>query len=453
MNKEVKNETKEVKVRKKRRKLNYQKIFNLVSFTFILACCIFYGSRFIKLYFENNKVEEKKVLADNIKENNDDLTNINGNYYFNGENPNNYLKYSNLIFRIIKVNSDKSVTAILNNSITSLAAGTEREFKDSNISKWLNNQNKDYTGILENNLNNATKYLTYTKTCNDTINDIKNVTCGETTDEIYITTPSIYDYVNTGGQKGFMNNEEYFYLINSNKENKIWSVNSEGKVNTSDGSDIIGIKPVITIKNTTALINGDGTENNPYTIEEEQGLFGSFVKLGNNTWRIYNVDNEDVKLSLDTYLTLNNEEINYKYSNNGYYHNDGKAGTLAYYLKNTYLSSLDYKEIINEVKYSNGVYNNTNNYDYTKTLNTTVPTKVSLLSVGDIILNPKNTNYYLSTGLEKDSNLMYVFQNDFKLYTKVSTTNLKIVPVISIKKNMLTQGNGSIENPLEVSHE
>ena len=101
----------------------------------------------------------------------------------------------------------------------------------------------------------------------------------------------------------------------------------------------------------------------------------------------------------------------------------------------------------NEVEYANGIYNNTNNYDYTKVISTTVPTKVSVLSIGDIILNPINTNYYLSTGIENDSSLVYVFQNDFKIYTKVSTTNLKIIPVISIKKDLLINGNGSIENP------
>ena len=34
---------------------------------------------------------------------------------------------------------------------------------------------------------------------------------------------------------------------------------------------------------------------------------------------------------------LLSEEITYKYSNNGYYHNDTINGSLAYYLRNTYL--------------------------------------------------------------------------------------------------------------------
>ena len=42
-------------VKKKKRKISFQKIFNLISLAFILACCIFYGTRFIKLYLEYNK--------------------------------------------------------------------------------------------------------------------------------------------------------------------------------------------------------------------------------------------------------------------------------------------------------------------------------------------------------------------------------------------------------------
>ena len=39
-----------------KRKISVQKIFNLVSLMFLLACVIFYGGRFIKLYIENNKI-------------------------------------------------------------------------------------------------------------------------------------------------------------------------------------------------------------------------------------------------------------------------------------------------------------------------------------------------------------------------------------------------------------
>lgn len=435
------------KERSKKSKISFQKIFNLVSFTFLLACVIFYGGRFIKLYLENYKVEETNSIANDIKESNKDnenFKNINSEYYFYGTDVNNYVSYSNLIWRVIKVNNDNSITIVLDNSITSLANS------NSSIDKWLNKTEEEYTGILENNLNNLNKYLTYTNTCKDVIEDTKNITCKETIEDTYITTPSLNDYVNTGGSNGFMNNEEYYYLINTNNENKYWYIDSDGKLGKTDGSDVLGVKPVVTIKGTIELTGGNGTKDSPYTFEEETTLFGSYVKLSEDLWRIYEVNDDEIKLSLNNYLTINGTEEKYNYSQNGYYHNDTKTKTLAYYLKNTYLNSLSYKDLIKETKFANGLYSNTTEFDYIEVLKETVDTKVSVLSVGNPILNPELTNYFMSTGINKNSNYIYVFQNDFKLYTKTVTTSLKIVPTITIDKNILTKGTGTINDPLEV---
>ncbi len=441
---------KEVKVVRKKRKLNWQKIFNLISFTFILACIIFYGTRFIKLYLENNKKEEIKVLADNIKDNNNEtLKNINGDYYFTGKDVNNYIKYSNIIFRIIKINKDNTITIVSDKPITSLAKGNNNNYNSSYINNWLNNLNKENTGILENNLNNPSKYLTYTNSCSDKIDNTKNITCKETLKDTLITIPSLYDYINTGDTKSFMNNETYYYLLNTSKDNKTWYINDNGGVTNSDNTDILGIKPVITLKSTNKLLDGNGTKENPYTFEEEQSMLGSYVKLGNDTWRVYSIEDNTLKLSLDNYLKINNEEITYKYSDKGYYHNDTKQGTLAYYLNKNYLSKLTYNNSIIEANYPNGIYSNTTDYDYTKVLNKTISTKVSVLSVGDIIINSDNTNYFLSTGIDSNSSLIYVMTNDFKLYTKSASSKLKIVPVITINKEILTSGDGSQNSPLE----
>ena len=63
----MKKEKKSVK-----RKLDGQKIFNVISFGFILGCCVFYGGRFIKLHKENNKEVEvvQNTLSQGIKNDN-----------------------------------------------------------------------------------------------------------------------------------------------------------------------------------------------------------------------------------------------------------------------------------------------------------------------------------------------------------------------------------------------
>ena len=126
------------------KKLNIQKVFWFISFLFILSCCIFYGTRFLKLYLENKKVEikEENSLIKVIRENNAENENfqiVNGQNYFTNNDTNNYLEYSNIMWRIIKVNSDNSITAIANNSLTSLVFGKNLNYEDSQINKWLNN--------------------------------------------------------------------------------------------------------------------------------------------------------------------------------------------------------------------------------------------------------------------------------------------------------------------------
>lgn len=433
----------------KRRKISYQKVFSFVSAGFIIGCCIFYGTRFITLYLENRKEEIKleDTLSQVVKENNN-LKEINGDYYFQNDVDNNYLMYSNILWRIIKVNNDNTVKLISNDVLTYLSYG-ENDYENSYMNMWLNKTDDDNTGILENLLNTPNNYLTNDSICKDSISDTKHITCDEINDTDLIGTLSVFDYINAGGKDSYLNIDKYFYLSTLDKDNNIWFVNDSGNVSSADGSDIYGIRPTITLKSNSKSIVGDGTIDNPYVIDENY-IFGSYVKLGEDIWRIYDIDGDNIKLSLNDYLKEDGEELLYKYSTNGYYHNDTIKGSLAYYLNNTYLNNLSYKNNIINNKWSNGIYGSSNDYDYKDTLNAKVDTKVTSLSVGDVILNGELSNYFLSTGVSKSSSLVYTVKGNGTLYGKSSTSTSKIVPTISIDKNILTKGNGTINSPYEM---
>ena len=120
------------------KKLNIQKIFCFLSFLFILSCCIFYGTRFLTLYLKNKKIEieEKNSLVKVLREKNQENVNfkvVNGLNYFTNNDESNYLEYSNILWRIIKINSNNSITVISNNSLTSLAYGKNLDYKNSKI--------------------------------------------------------------------------------------------------------------------------------------------------------------------------------------------------------------------------------------------------------------------------------------------------------------------------------
>ena len=436
------------------KKLSIQKIFCFISFIFISTCCIIYGTRFIKLYLKNKEIEiqEANTLVKVIKENNNDsetFKEINKSLYFINDSDNNYLLYSNLLWRIIKINEDNSITAISDNSLTSLAYGKDITYEDSYINKWLNLTEEDYSGILEKHLNNKETYLQKTSTCLDTIDELDNKECININNDNYLSLLSTSDFVNIGNKESYVINNEFFYLNNTNEESKVWFVDNDGKVTTNNGTDIIGVRPIITIKSNIDYQNGDGTKNNPYTIEKENGLFGSYVKLDNQLWRIYQVNDTEVRLVLDNYLQVDNENLEYIYSNINSYHNDSKQNSIAYYLNKTFLNTLSYKDKIKEVSWTNGYYSNTD-YDYTKSLDKTIETKIALISIGDIRLNNELTNYFTLTGNVDKGSSVYTIQSNQKLYTKNIQTKVNVVPAISIDKELLTKGNGTINSPYEM---
>ena len=437
------------------KKLSFQKIFCFLSFLFIFSCCIFYGTRFIKLFIENKKIEivEKnslyKVLVEN-NENNEGYKEINGTKYFTGKEDNNYLLYSGILWRIIKVNEDNSLTAISNNAISSLAFGKNLTYDKSYIYNWLNKSEKEYTGILENSLNSPKEYLQKTTTCEDIIDELSNNPCEKTNEDNYFSLLSVVDYLNIGSKDSYLNNGEYFYLGNTTKDNKVWYVTDEGTGSLGTGNDIIGIRPVITIKANIDYVTGSGKIDNPYIIEQSYSYFGSYVKLDNAIWRIYQVNDTDVRLMLNDYLKVNGNNVTHIYSNISSYHNDTKNGSIAYYLNHDFLNTLSYKDKIKETKWTNGFYNANTNYDYVNCFKDTVDTKVALMSVGDIFLNPELNNYSTMTGSSANSSMVYVTTKDKKIFAKQIGSSTNVVPTISLDKELLKKGKGTIDSPYEM---
>ena len=438
-------------------KVDYQKLFNTISIGFICACVLFYGARFTSLYIKNKKVEVENVntlykVVFNTNYGKENFVDIGGNHYFKNEVDNNYVTYSNILWRIIRINADNSVTLISENPLVSLAYKEEVNFKESYLNKWLNitEEEEENTGILEYNLNNPDKYLLKNETCLDVVDKLSNQLCKTTYTDKYLGLMSTSDYVNTGAETSFINNNTKFYLSNTTDTNKIWYITDTNKVSYSDGTDLIGLRPVITVKGNINIVSGNGTLNSPYTFESEKGMFGAYVKLGKDTWRIYQVNEDTINLVSNNLLELNNEAMERIYTNKGYSYNSSKWNTLAYYLNNTYLNSLSYKDKIELNNWANGYYGADNNYNYKEALADTKDAYVGLLNITNIRLNNELKNYFLMTGNTKNGSLVYLASNNGTIYSTSSDEKNYILPTITIKKELLTKGEGTIDSPLEM---
>ena len=436
------------------KKLSFQKIFCFVSFIFILMCIIWYGGRLIYFYNESKKiiVEESTSLARIVKaENNDSETfkQVGQDYYFYGNATNNYVSYSNLMWRIIKINKDNSMVLATDNVVGTLAYGLNAaEYNEANLLEWLNNDDKTVNRGLLNVLNEKEKYLVKNSTCIDDIDNTSDITCNKVYNENYLDLLSINDYVYTGGNNGFINNGKYSYLANQNKNNEVWYINNEGKLDISSGEDILGVKVTITIKSDLDMKTGTGTIDDPYKFEEAVGLIGSYVQLDQDMWRVYEEKDGIVKLILQDIITNGQtEKLEYSYSKSGYYHNDTVYGSLAYYLNNTYYNSLSYKDLIVENTYVNGFYGNDNDYNHKDINENIIKTKVAVPSIGDILLNDTLDNYFIGTGVTEKSSLIYIQKENGIIISDNSTVSAYVVPCISISIDSLTVGSGNYNDP------
>ena len=423
----------------KKRKICFLKIFNALSIIFLLGCCVFYGIRFVKYY---SKSKEKAIVESNslgkkiLDTNMESLEDINKSYYFKNDANNNYVLYSNILFRIIKIEENNVLTLISDESLTYLAWGENKTVKDSYIINWLNKTLENHSGVLQNNLNSLISYAKNGEICSDTIDEAK-ASCENYINDYFITTLSVKDYINTGADKSFINNGEYFYLSDITSDNKIWFVNNEGKLNKSTGKDVYGVRPVIKLKENLDYASGDGSKNNPYIIETNDGLFGKYVKLDNDIYRIISVNGDNLKLMANDYIKANNQAIENLYSNTTTAFNKDAYGSLAYYLNNTFLNSLSYKDEIIDADYYNGYYGESNGFNYYETFDKTVRAKVGIISVGDIILNYDLCNYYTMTSSTLNDNYVYIIQKNNLLYNKYIKTTANVVPVITISKDTL----------------
>ena len=230
-----------VKKRKKRKIIKaprVQTIFCLVSLAFILGCCVFYGIRLVKYYkIYNPKLETGEVLenlASNIISTSqivyegDGLYLNNGNYIYKGENVNNYILINNLLFRIIRINSDRTIEVVLDEYINEMPYGEFVTFSESEIIEYLEEK---FLPIFDSDI------LANTSICNDVITNVSEITCQDIDNNHSVRILGITDFLNSiESEKSYLvNDTENFWLYNQS-EDSVWHT-STLNITSGDPSD------------------------------------------------------------------------------------------------------------------------------------------------------------------------------------------------------------------------
>lgn len=249
----------------------FEKIFKIISIIFIIGCCLFYGGRLIFYY---NKLKPAKVNGETVKYvgqiirmnsgiayEKDGLYMIDGEYIFKGDVKDNYVLYSDKIWRILKINKDGSVKLVLDNDASvDIYSMNSVLYENSNIYSYLNN---DFVTTLVG----SDKYLADTTVCSDVVADLSKQTCDVKLEQEKLGLISVNDFTSSVlGEKSFINTAGAIWTINPESDTQMW-VAYNGKLAKASISERYGIRPVITLSGSVKIKNGSGTSNDPYTLE------------------------------------------------------------------------------------------------------------------------------------------------------------------------------------------
>ena len=425
----------------KKRKLKKglgQTIFCLISFLFMMGCFIFYGSRAIHYYkIYNPKSSNQEPLATSIMKKasivyeGSGVYKESGNYLYKGEKVDNYLRYSNLTWRIVKIANDNTVEIVLDDPINVMAFDKKTtDFNTSDVSKYLN---KEFVKYLD------TSKLEKAIVCTDKISDLSKLSCNDSTIENYVKLPDISDFLNSISEDSYLtSSNDSLWLYNHKDASAVW-YSSGYNLSTDKPTSYNEIKPVVTLKSTNVLVGGKGTKEDPYRIEKDKNKvqFGSYVKLDGDEWVVYKEEKDGLRLTLSE---VNTSVKTRMFSSKSNEYDPKDSTSLAGYLNSYYYEDISYKSLMKEASWYTGSYTSS----YKDVYDSEVKANVGMLNAADFKFGSFSDYYYLTTPAK--GNMIYIYANG--LLESDVTSYEYYRPAIMIKKDVtIKSGSGTKTDP------
>ena len=426
-------------------------IFNIISLLAVIGVGIYFGVRSFYYYnVENFRVEEgNKTLNGSIINNNkvtsgDGLHQDTEGHYFKGHVSNNYVKFGNRLFRVIRINKNGTVKVISEDIVASFLWGEESAYVDSNLKSWLSIDSN--LGIYYKTLPNPKNYLSTTSYSEDILNGTK-VISSMNKEKDYLTTLTIADYSTAGGQESFLNNNHAFWIIGQDQEANNLFIDIDGSIESALSYEAYGIRPVFTFKKDLNITSGNGTIEDPYIINQNNDInyVDSYVKLGEDIWKVNYDDGNIIKL----YLTRTINQTGYTYGSTSLYdYND--ANSLANYFNFSYFPSLPYNNIVNDTIFQTGEVSEEFSYKYANIYSSNIICKVGMLNMFDYYTGNLD-NFFLMNTTSTVGSMVYVYHNN-GIIEEVMVNDIRLfIPVISINRNLIKGGAGTVDNPFVIA--
>jgi len=447
--------------KKKKVVLKKQMIFNVISIIMVLSIGFYYLGRLIYYKIDSEKeivysdLLAKRLIEEdysNIYNNERELSYVNGIYRYVGDVEYNHVKYKGFLWRVVRINEDNSVTLITEDSISSLSySGSLQNY----ILAWLNEKKEKNTGIFEKSLETKQNELLNTKMCNDVFSELELAGCFEPNSELKIGILSVYDYLEANANESYLNNGTRFWTSNSSDETNAWFVAEDGRLSFDSYTNKYGIRPVITISGDKKILDGNGTADSPYILEDkkvstlENAYVGSYLTFNDSLWKIVSKEEEKIKIVSEECIKDENGECISKYYSRYSNEIDIDGEELIDYLNHEYYQSIKQKEFMVTGKFYTGTYSLTENnyrtcFDYTHQLS------VGFLSAAEIFAYEMPNTFLMTTSPNNNLSIYSVSEN-YGLYENMVTEELNIRPAIYLKASIsIESGDGTYLAPYQL---
>ena len=254
-------------------------------YTPLLDCETAYSTKTLTSYIKDN---ETRVYTGS------GLYDLNGELVYRGENPNNYVKFANKMWRIVKIENDQVVMIANEKSEKSVwddRFNTERNrnegINDYAVSRIYENLTTLYNG--DTLFNETAKKLlgihslyTGKRYETDAYND-GSIEKATYTERQYIGLLPLYDYINASVDTNctsastescrnynYLNHFEYnWWTLTADASNtyKAFRISSDGTIEIMKASSNGYIRPVIHLAKDALYVSGTGTQTDPYIIK------------------------------------------------------------------------------------------------------------------------------------------------------------------------------------------
>ena len=416
----------------------------------------------------NNKSEvTRKVVVEESLSNVVREATSDTNGYYKGDALNNYVMFNNMIFRIVKINSNNTVTIASDEVLANVDYTNDGRFADSSLDSWLNDY---FYNLLESKYK---KLITSSKWCDDVLNADNYVAteCSRSSAKRNVGILSIQDYNNTlADDISFLDFGGIVWYANLDSNNNPWTMTDlydyPLKSEPMNQEYLFNVRPAVTLKKNTKVLSGDGSEADPYILVENDSArrntlinerqIGEYINYSGYTWRIAGINDDTTEVIMTGVVTNNYVELQIGYNNSGAkVYNPNKKGNIGYQVINEmtkYVST----DLFTKTKVEVPIYNNKVTYKGkkdTKTYNNivTIPSVFDIFTAkGD---NSSDGGYWYIDSSKEDGVKTVMYPAGTVTYTTVTDDRTEGVKIKAYLKSdvFITDGDGSLEHPYTIS--